>query len=278
MESNAVPIDRLMPAIRARVRIDGETRVGGFRLVEYSYLSQVSVSNHYHDWASVHLVRTGEVHETYVGRQRHARPGDALYYAAGAAHKTSLPAGSRVFHVAFSPRMGFGFTSEFAEREPQGIHASVSAIAVRLLAEHQRGASGSQLILESTLVELMSVLYARPEKPDLEPAWLPRVLDLIHASPARPVSIAVLAQQAGVHPCHLVRSFRLRLGCTPGHYLRAIRLQEAVRRISGSHDCISAIAHQLGYADQSHLCRDMTRYFRLPPARLRKAMIAEAMS
>ncbi|MEY9929220.1 AraC-like DNA-binding protein [Catenulispora sp. GP43] len=76
-----------------------------------------------------------------------------------------------------------------------------------------------------------------------------------------------LARAAGVGVRTLQRAFTEHVGIGPKWFLRRYRLYEAGERIAHDKQVDwSALAADLGYADQSHLTRDFTAAFGLPPA------------
>jgi AraC family transcriptional regulator len=94
------------------------------------------------------------------------------------------------------------------------------------------------------------------------------VREALHDS-ARLPSLGELADVAGVHEVHLARAFRASYGCTIGGYFRTVRLGRALAMLRGSNDAIAEIALACGYADQSHLTRDVRNATGLTPAELR---------
>ena len=76
-----------------------------------------------------------------------------------------------------------------------------------------------------------------------------------------------LARAAGVGIRTLQRAFTEHVGIGPKWFLRRYRLYEAGERIAhDEHVDWAELAGDLGYADQSHLTRDFTAAFGLPPA------------
>jgi AraC-like DNA-binding protein len=76
-----------------------------------------------------------------------------------------------------------------------------------------------------------------------------------------------LARAAGVSVRTLQRAFTEHVGIGPKWFLRRYRLYEAGERIAHQENVDWAeLAADLGYADQSHLTRDFTAAFGLPPA------------
>jgi AraC-like DNA-binding protein len=83
------------------------------------------------------------------------------------------------------------------------------------------------------------------------------VRDLITERPLRSVKLHDLASAAGLSPFHFIRVFKNEIGLTPYAYYEQVRIAFAHQLIHEGHD-LTAVAYQLGYADQSHL----TRHFR----------------
>lgn len=76
-----------------------------------------------------------------------------------------------------------------------------------------------------------------------------------------------LARAAGVGIRTLQRAFTEHVGIGPKWFLRRYRIYEAAERIA-HHERVewAGLAADLGYADQSHLTRDFTAAFGVPPA------------
>jgi AraC family transcriptional regulator len=107
-----------------------------------------------------------------------------------------------------------------------------------------------------------------------KPQWLRRVLEMLEARFTETLSLANLAEEAGVHPSHLLRVFRMREGCTPAEFVRRRRIAFACRRLSDTRDPLVAIALAAGFADQSHFCRVFRRQMGIPPTAYRAAISA----
>jgi AraC family transcriptional regulator len=84
------------------------------------------------------------------------------------------------------------------------------------------------------------------------------------------ITLKAVAAAAGVHPVHLARQFRSRMGCTYGEFVRRIRLARALDQLRHTTLPIADIAAATGFADQSHLTRLMTATVGLTPAAYRR--------
>jgi AraC family transcriptional regulator len=92
------------------------------------------------------------------------------------------------------------------------------------------------------------------------------------ADSAEPQSVATVARAVGVHPVHLARTFRAHLGISPGDYARKRRLERATDLMLRPNASLTDVAHDAGYADQSHFTRDFVRAAGLTPAKFRAAL------
>lgn len=105
-----------------------------------------------------------------------------------------------------------------------------------------------------------------------ETAWLRRVKTRLQDSYALPLRLSELAAEAGVHEVYLAASFRARMGCTVGEYLRRLRLEAALQRICTSSDDLATIAAATGFHDQAHLTRLFRAHVGMTPGAFRKAL------
>ena len=92
------------------------------------------------------------------------------------------------------------------------------------------------------------------------PRAIRRALDLIHAEPERPLSVADLAATAGMSVRSLQEGFRRHVGCAPMMYLqqaRLLRVHEELQRADPFRVTVAAVAHRWGFA---HLGRFASAY------------------
>lgn len=77
------------------------------------------------------------------------------------------------------------------------------------------------------------------------------------------------AEQRGLRRETLSRGFGKAFAITPKQFRASVRARKAWNSITASCQPLGTIAHGLGYADQAHMCRDITRMTGLPPGRWR---------
>ena len=71
---------------------------------------------------------------------------------------------------------------------------------------------------------------------------------------------------------HLARAFRKHFGCTPGEYVRHLRIEFASRELSKSDTPLVEIALAAGFAHQSHFSRIFKRQTGMTPSAFRAAL------
>jgi AraC family transcriptional regulator len=102
------------------------------------------------------------------------------------------------------------------------------------------------------------------------PSWLRRAFEMSFTANDSELSVADMANEAGVHPVHLARVFKRYLGCSPGEYLRGRRLERAAAMLGAPHASLADVACATGFADQAHFSRAFRSAFRSTPLAWRR--------
>ncbi len=136
---------------------------------------------------------------------------------------------------------------------------------------------------EAVLAKLSEVLFVETLRrymnllPPEQKGWLAgardpevgKALALLHRKPARPWTIAALANEAGVSRSVLAERFRKYLSETPIAYLTRWRLQLGAQMLKTTSSSVAQIAAEVGYESEPAFNRAFKREFGLPPARYR---------
>ncbi|HVT39313.1 MAG TPA: helix-turn-helix transcriptional regulator, partial [Gemmatimonadaceae bacterium] len=149
----------------------------------------------------------------------------------------------------------------------------LAAAARSVLSEIQFEDSMSALAIDAIMMQMLATaarLERDPKGRRAVPAWLSTVRELLHARFRERITLTELAAAAGVHPCHLSRSFRGHFRVTIGNYVRRLRAECAADLLERTQRPISEIAYETGYSDQSHLTRECRRHFGVGPAKYRR--------
>jgi len=132
----------------------------------------------------------------------------------------------------------------------------------------------SALAFDGALLELLQAVqpHARrlPATDNARPAGsdaaLQRAIELMHDRLADPLSLADLAQAAGLSPFHFQRRFKARHHATPHQMLMALRLLRAKRQLAAG-IAPAQVAADNGLVDQAHLTRRFAGMYGVTPAR-----------
>lgn len=130
----------------------------------------------------------------------------------------------------------------------------------------------SREIVAAALGELLedaAALWAR-SRDRLAPSWLLELRRRVAFEPDAACRVGELARRAGVSREHLARSFRAWYGTPISAFLRDRRLARAWRRLVTTDWPLAEVAFESGFADQSHLTRQMHAAYGLTPAALRR--------
>jgi len=90
------------------------------------------------------------------------------------------------------------------------------------------------------------------------------------------LSLSELARALAVSPYHLSRVFRAETGQTVARHRMRLRARAALERLAGGELDLARLAADLGFADQSHLCRVVRSEAGETPGALRRALAGEA--
>jgi AraC family transcriptional regulator len=147
-----------------------------------------------------------------------------------------------------------------------------------LVAEAEAGGPNGRAFTRSITEVLWRALVrafaARPDRTPGSTAPLTRrqlgaVLDFIDAKLGEGASTAERASIAGLSPFHFSRVFKAAVGESPHQYVMRRRAERARELLAHGDAEIAHVAHVLGYADQSHLSRELRRRFGVSPRALR---------
>lgn len=150
--------------------------------------------------------------------------------------------------------MGYGHRLLSEIRTPDNLTAlGVEALAMLLLADAAR-------------VKLAAGNGSRV------PGWLLTARDILHDEWRAGVTVAYVADSVGVHPVHLARTFRRHYGHSLGSYVRKLRLDWAIGKLTHSDQQISSVACEAGFSDQSHFTRECKKHLGYTPSEYRSRL------
>lgn len=177
----------------------------------------------------------------HTGRQALlADPTVAILSAPGDTWRSSHPRGSRGDHGVFVQ-----LDPDLLPRSP----ARVRRLTARVWADWARTRGGDVTLATALVADVID----GSALPGREPVYVVRARRWLAAERRNPPSLQVLADELGVSPWHLCRTFRAFTGATPREYTERLRLAEAATRIEAGCSDLSALAYELGFSSHSHL-------------------------
>lgn len=104
---------------------------------------------------------------------------------------------------------------------------------------------------------------------DLSPV-VSRAIEIFAADLSAPVPVGHVAEQLGITPRHLERSFKQATGQNPTTYFRWLRMQAARQIVMYTNDAVADVASAVGYASIKHFSRHYRAEYGLSPQEDRK--------
>lgn len=235
-------------------------------LYETSYAPSTSLPRHYHDVAALMFATRGSFVEQVAGRTFACNTFDVIARPVGEMHANRYDGGASCVVVSV-PRERLVPLFDEPHVLPR---ARVAGIAQRVAQELAMRDDVSSLMLEGLLLELIGTA-SRPSMSESAPPWLATARAFVDAHATRGVTLHDIANAASVHPASVVRAFRAHLHCSPGEYVRRVRIDDAKRALASTTKPIGDIALDAGFYDQSHFANAFRRATGMTPRQFRHA-------
>lgn len=252
--------------------------VEGFVLTETKHAPSLVIPSHAHEHASLSFVLNGSFIETFNRQATECAPSNLVIKPAGEIHSDRYGhTGAQCLIIEVKPgRLEHVRSISKLLDCPSLLESdSLSLLARRVYSEFQAMDAASALTVEGLILEML----AEAARPDSErkqgaarPRWLVRAVELINEDFAREgLTLSRVAEEVGVHPVHLARTFRRAFRSTVGDYVRRLRVEYAAREIASSDRPLAEIASAAGFYDQSHMTTAFRLHLRTTPAAFRAA-------
>lgn len=229
---------------------------------------------HAHGELHLSLVLRGSVAESVGGETEYAGALSIVAKDPGVVHADTFGESGALVARLSIPDRGLGDVADDRARAAPWRWAHDAAVAAPFIRLVERSRAGVSRFAadDGDIVDLVAALTARPSPPPTgrPPLWLREAIDSIREGRKPALTVAEVARVAGVHPVYLARCMRRWYGTTAGGELRRVRLHRAAGALAGDRYTVSAIAHESGYADEPHLCRDLSHTAGITPGRFRR--------
>lgn len=129
----------------------------------------------------------------------------------------------------------------------------------------------ARLLLWEVVLDEQQQRNVRPVRRRRLDAGKIRALDhFVEANLEEPLSLAQLAQHAGMSRYYFLRCFKEATGLSPLQYIIAKRVERAREMLSGGSESIAEIAYAAGFSSQSHLNWAFKRHFGVTPGTFKR--------
>lgn len=249
-------------------------KVGAFLVSRNRYPADLRLKPHLHQRPYISVVIGGVYVEMWCRKAMTCSRGTLVFHAAGEEHSDCF--GSRDARVlsidVHEAARALGMCDRLLTTRSE-LSMPESLLAAQLDGEFGNPCHISDLIIESLALELLANCFRRLRcaRRVRTPRWLPTAVELANCGYASRLSLQDVATAVGVHPMHLARQFRRRLGCTFGEFVRRIRLRRALEKLRAGGKSIAEIASESGFADQSHFTRVFVAAMGIPPGAYRNS-------
>lgn len=241
-------------------RVLKRQQAGDFLFTETCYQPGTELLAHSHDRWYLCFIRQGFYWETVDRTTRLIQPRTVAFHPKGELH-------SERFHGTVA--RSFNIEGPGDPGQPKLEHGGVPAHLSHMLYNAFLDEDG--LSMECLAHELLHLLQGQPWCLHREPDWLQAARESLTDMVQQPVSLRQLAAGLGVTPAHLATAFRRVHRCTPGEYLRHLRIDAACRQLA-TEVPIADVALASGFYDQSHFTRTFRRVLGVTPAAYRALM------
>ena len=256
--------------------------LGGLDRLHARYITH-AFGRHAHDTFAIEVLERGAHTFRYRGADHAPVAGDLVLLNPGEVH-TGRPAsplgyGYRMLYPSVEQvRMAAEEISGCSRNDPYFPRPVVRDDRLAAAMRHLHIALAEpapRLERESRLLTVLVAVVRRhaAERPParatgMEPRAVTWAREFLEANAAEEVSLAQLAEVAGLSPFHLARVFREAVGLPPHAYLDQVRVERAKRLLAAGLP-IARAAADVGFADQSHLTRRFKRLVGVTPGQYR---------
>lgn len=188
-------------------------------------------------------------------------------------------------HLYLKPTLLYAAASELCHGDPAKVEflprlgdhdALIEQLAseiCNMIADGQSDffADGMARVLATQLVRRHSTgrQVQLPSAMGLKPHQLAKVRAIIEERMEEPLTIADLAEAAGLSPIHFARQFKRSTGKTPHQHLIDARINRA-KQLLAEHISIAEVAYRCGFSHQEHMSRLFRQYLDTTPGAYRR--------
>lgn len=275
MNTKSPGSDRVV--VRPRVRVEHSATFGGLHVAEVVAPGGLVVPPHRHEAAYVSSLLAGTLTNVDDVLGEAAASGTA-FHPLGTTHSSHVgPEGARTLTVEIPSEWLLDRRVVAARGVLSGRDAPQARPLVRRLRRELRQSDPSlPLMLEGLALQLLACLIEASQAATRERAAVRRIKELLRDGMRERWTTEILSRETGVPPRLLTGAFRRSEGCSPGEYLRFVRVQFVRGRLS-SGAALAELSAEAGFADQAHCTRVFRETFGVTPGAYRASLRRRAL-
>lgn len=127
-----------------------------------------------------------------------------------------------------------------------------------------------QALVQLSLAQVLRLLELRWGDKDTSFKRLLPAIEYINAHLSDKILLKDMAEKCCLSPNYFQSLFSQAFDQSPNNYLKALRLQEAVRQLSYTNKPVSQIAYAIGYDDEAYFSRLFSKNYGISPSAYRK--------
>jgi AraC family transcriptional regulator len=220
----------------------------------------MKIARHDHELASLCIAISGGYDEQLNRKSRRVEAGTIVLHPEGEAHANDHgPRITNLLTVELRPA-SLNLARSLSPLFGESWHRSASFLlpqAYRILRELDEISPSADLAIDDAIWETIADLVGHHRADVGRPRWLLAVRDYLEVHFADAPPMAMLSQMAGVHPVHLARSFRRAFGSSIGAFVRRCQVAAALKLVADGDLGLAEISFAAGFADQSHMTRQV---------------------
>ena len=271
-------LPELRRCCRVLTRMTPEVMLGGHRVMVHDvrpHFIQLGhqVREHVHSFYEGHILLSGRAMYLTGGEQMMG-PGGALLHGPYTGHswrEPETPCLRLLLWFSVAPAVPVPRPAQWP------MWPDLLGDVARLLDEAHRTHPGWQHRLHARMTVILSRLLSIADWPPAEtpeqrtpPPLLAGIDQFLLDNLARPLTLADIADHAGVSQRSLCRQFTEMKGAPVMDYLFTLRMDRAAALLAESDLPLSEVAEQVGVLDTSYFCRRFRGHFHLTPGVYRK--------
>ena len=249
---------------------------------EAAYAPRTHLPHHEHTAPFFTYVLRGSFLDCIGKESRTCVAGSVVFHAPNEGHANIVgDTGTASLNVEITPETWSELTEE--RSKARGVVGRVLSgdfewFALHVWREFHRDDAGSRLALEEAVTALCWRLRNEtwPHR-YLSSRKLTACMEYLSGNLESVPRLSEAARFVGVHPMHLARLFRERLGYSMGEYVRRSRIAWARDLLQQERYTIGEIGIRVGFADHAHFCRTFLRVTGCTPGWYRRHVIDTRM-